>query len=126
MTRMIDNERPVKERDEYLRETIQRLIEEVHDLLDAPDGNIEMQKVVLTLPRAFVELAAFLAVVEEDDPASLGFWEYVKMTPDDGMAVRHLNRMRNDYLERRIDEAMHLTLHLLASGALELRGKRGL
>jgi len=126
MTRMIDNERPVKERDEYLRDGIQRFVNDVHDLLDAPDGNIEMQKVVLTVPRAFVELAAFLAVVDEDDPASLGFWEYVKMTPNDGMAVRHLNRMRNRFLERRIDEAMHLTLHLLATEALKLRGKRGL
>lgn len=44
MTRMINDERPAKEREEYMREGIQRLVDEVHDLLDAPDGDIEMQK----------------------------------------------------------------------------------
>lgn len=115
-----------------LDEAIQKLVDEVHSLLDGPDsggqwdGDMEMQKVALTLPRAFVELAAFLAVVDEDDPASLGFWEYLKATPDDDTAARHLNRLRNLYLERTLDQAMHLTLHLLATEALELRGKRGL
>ena len=126
MTRMIDNERPAKERDEYLREGVQRLVDEVHDLLDAPESEIEVQKVVLTLPRAFVELAAFLAVVDEDDPASLGFWEYVKTTSDDGMAARHLNKLRNLFLECTLEENMHIALHLLATESLELRGKRGL
>ncbi|MWD26880.1 hypothetical protein E0K89_005255 [Aquicoccus sp. SCR17] len=124
MTRMIDNERPVKERDQYLKEVIQRLVDEVHDLLDAPDGEIEMQKVVLTLPRAFVELAAFLAVVDEDDATPLAFWEYVKTTPDDGTAARHLSKLRNMFLERTIEESIHIALHLLATGALQLRAMR--
>lgn len=120
------------ERSAELQTTIRQVVEDVHDLLDGPDGrgqsggDMEMQKVVLTLPRAFVELAAFLAVVDEDDPASLEFWEYVKTTPDDGMAARHLNRLRNLYLERALDETMHLTLHLFATEALALKGKRGL
>jgi len=132
MTRTVDDNPQGPERSPELDAAIWQLLDEVHDLLDGPDGNdpwnndMEMQKVVLTLPRAFVHLAAFLAVVDEEQEDPLGFWEYAKTTPDDSTAVKHLNRMRNLYLEATLDRAMHMTLHLLATDALQLCGKRGL
>lgn len=132
MTRIVDDEPQEPERSPELEAAIRTLVDDVHDLLDGPDGNgqwdggMEMQRVTLTLPRAFVELAAFLAVVDEDDDHPLSFWEYAKATPQDGTAAKRLNRMRNRYLERRLDEAMKLSLHLLATDALALRGMRGL
>ena len=115
------------ERNPELEQAVDDLVDRVHELLNQFDvDGPETQKVVLTLPRAFVELASFLAVVDAEENDPLAFWNYVRTTPDDGSAAKHLNRMRNHYFERTLYETMHLTLHLLATRALELRGKRGL
>ncbi|SES21565.1 hypothetical protein SAMN04490244_107151 [Tranquillimonas rosea] len=132
MTRLIDEEPQQPERSPELQAAIRKFVGEVHDLLDGPvgrgqlDGDMDMQKVILTLPRAYVELAAFLAVVDEEQQDPLNFWNYVKTTPEDSRAEKRLNRLRNLYLERTLDQAMSLTLHLLATEALQLTGKRGL
>lgn len=117
------------ERSAALLKAIQTLVEEVHRefpfATDAP-GNAETQRVVLNIPRGLVRLAGFLAVVDEDAENPLHFWDYVNETPDDSGAARKLARMQNHYLENIVSECLELDLHLLATGALRLRGQRSM
>lgn len=107
---------------------IRRVCEHVHELLDGPDGNgqrdgtYEVQQVTLTLPKAFIHLAEFLAAMSKDDKASgLHFWQYVSGAgQDDPTPRRNMTRMRRAYLERMLWDALQFELHMLATGALDL------
>lgn len=104
-----------------LYEETERVCARVHDLLDGPEGDGQMtgdyetQRVMLTLPRGVLHLAAFMAVVEKETPSELDFWKYVTTTPDDGRAQKHLNRKMRDFLARSLVNHMHLHLHMLTT-----------
>ena len=109
---------------------IQRVCERVHELLNGSggfgqlDGSYETQKVTITLPKALVHLAEFLAAMSKDDKASgLHFWQYVSgVGQDDPTPRRNMTRMRRTYLERMLWNALQFELHTLATGGLDLSG----
>jgi hypothetical protein len=73
---------PDFEIDQELSDQISRLSAQVHALLDGPDGmgeitgEMEMQRVTLEVPRAFVVLATYLATFDPKVNAPNTFWEY--------------------------------------------------
>lgn len=110
---------------------IQKVNEHVHALLDGTDGRgqldgtYETQQVTLTVPKALIHLAEFLAVMERDDKASsLDFWQYVSgVGQDDPTPRRNMTKMRRAYLERMLWNDLQFELHMLATGGLDLSGK---
>lgn len=110
---------------------IQKVNEHVHALLDGPDGrgqldgNYETQQITLTVPKALIHLAEFLAAMERDDKASsLDFWHYVSgVGQDDPTPRRNMTKMRRAYLERMLWNDLQFELHMLATGGLDLTGK---
>lgn len=121
---------PINNFDAELSQEIERVNEHVHALLVGPDGlgqcngSYEVQQVTLTLPKALVHLAKFLAAVSRDNKASgLHFWQYVSgIGQDDPTPRRNMTRMRRAYLERMLMNALQFELHMLATGALDLSG----
>lgn len=109
---------------------IQKVNEHVHALLNGPDGlgqmdgTYETQQVTLTLPKALIHLAEFLAAMSRDDKASgLHFWQYVSgVGNDDPTPRRNMTKMRRAYLEHMLWNALQFELHMLATGSLDLSG----
>lgn len=123
--------------DAALAEEAVRVSARARALLDGPDGTgqfedtSEEQRVVITLPKGLVHLAAFLAVMSraeaparEDKKAALHFWQYVNgRGHDDPGPQRNLSRMRRAYLEEVLFNHLQFSLHLLATGKLDLTGE---
>lgn len=121
---------PFEDFETELPAEIRRVCENVHALLDGPDGDgqldgtYEVQQATLTLPKALIHLAEFLAAMSKDDKASgLHFWQYVSGAGHDDPTPRHnMTRIRRAYLERMLWNALQFELHMLATGALDLSG----
>lgn len=125
------DQNPIEEFEAELATEILKVSEHVHALLDGPDGRgqldgtFETQQVTLTLPKALIHLAEFLAVMERGDKASsLEFWQYVSgVGHDDPTPRRNMTKMRRAYLERMLGNDLQFELHMLATGGLDLTGK---
>jgi hypothetical protein len=122
---------PLKEFEAELADEILKVNEHVHALLDGTDGRgqlggtYETQQITLTVPKALIHLAEFLAVMEREDKASsLEFWQYVSgVGQDDPTPRRNMTKMRRAYLERMLWNDLQFELHMLATGGLDLTGK---
>lgn len=104
-------------------EEVRRLVETVHALLRSPaEGNedgaaIETERIALDIPKAWVVLAAWLAMRERlrraGDHATSAF-----MRPDSPDHVdKHIRTWARRLLWKVIDHQMHLDLHELAVGS---------
>ena len=99
---------------------IEALSTAVHELLNGPEsdgqltGDMEMQRVVLEVPRAFVLLATFMATCEQKQNRANVFWRNVC---DDGNKIHHrvAHRKMRRYLERVLYNAMQGELHWLVT-----------
>ncbi|MGI3210915.1 hypothetical protein ACROSR_07330 [Roseovarius tibetensis] len=87
-------------REELARE-FEGVLAESHGIAATHLFDQSVQRVVLTLPRNYVHVAKFLAMLEvEELPASLRLWQFAR---DEGREVaameRKLGRMMRAYLE---------------------------
>lgn len=102
---------------------VRLLVDTVHDLLDGPDGqgqhdySFETERIVLDIPKAWVVLAAWLAIKERK--RSAGKLEASAfMRPEDPAHVdRHIRTWARRFLWRVIHNQMHAHLHALAVSA---------
>lgn len=111
---------PEFEVNEELAKQISALSAHVHALLHGPNGDgeltgeMEMQRVTLEVPRAFVVLATFLATFDPKQNVPNSFWEH---DCEGGQNIDHKlarNLMRG-VLKRALYETMDDRLHWLAT-----------
>ena len=99
---------------------VQRLVDVVHDLLNGPDGqgqldySFEKERVIVDIPKAWVVLAAWLAIKERKRRAGK-LDDSAFMRPDSPDHVdKHVRTWARRYLWRLIHDRMHWELHELA------------
>ena len=102
------------------KEEVQRLVDTVHALLDGPDGqgqfdhSFERERIVLDIPRAWVVLAAWLAIKARKRRAG-DLEASAFMRPDRPDHVdKHVRTLARCYLWDLIHDRMHWELHELA------------
>jgi hypothetical protein len=109
-----------KKIDPALAKQIAALSEQVHDLLNGEDGRgqltgeMEMQRVTLHVPRAFVMLATFMAMFEPEENRPNSFWQH---DCDEGRDIDHriARMLMRRHLGRVLYHAMHEELHWLVT-----------
>ncbi len=108
-------------RDSPLYKESRTVCDYVHELLKGPEGedeingDYEMQRINLSLPKAFVELATYIAIRENEpsrDPSF--FWKHYLNGSED--FKKSAIRLRNSYLARVLFENGHEDLHWLCIG----------
>jgi len=89
---------------ENLRTEIAKVLTVAGDLERAHDHDDPGQRVVLTLPRHYLHIARFLAVMDSAAvPASLQFWRYAcEDGADDDARQRNIGRKMRSYLEEEL------------------------
>lgn len=87
-------------REELARE-FERVLADRHGIAATHFFDRSVQRVVLTLPRDYVHVAKFLAILEiEELPASLRLWQFAREEEREVQALeRKLGQMMRAYLE---------------------------
>jgi len=98
-----------------LEKQVQAVADKVHDLLGDPidqlEGNIQTERVVLEIPKAFTYLATYLEFLSNTDRKSVTAWGHHEECFK--RKYKYQRGAMRCYLERLIDQAMHEELHQL-------------
>jgi len=100
-----------------LEKQAQIVTDKVHVLLGDPmdqlEGNIESEKVVLEIPKAFTSLALYLELVSNSDGKPVSMWHHYQECFK--RKDKYQRGAMRCYFQHLIDQAMHEELHLLAT-----------
>ncbi|MBV1928405.1 MAG: hypothetical protein KUG81_02720 [Gammaproteobacteria bacterium] len=100
-----------------LEKQVLAVADKTHYLLGDPydqiNGNIETEKVVLEIPKAFAHLALYLELLSNADGKTVSIWHHHQECFK--RKYKYQRGAMRCYLERLIDQAMHEELHQLST-----------